>query len=121
MPNVLIDSSEVLCDEEVVLPNGPVHGGSVSITSTAKLSVNGNPVLLKSGIVGKTVTGCKNNPPPIGDTPCLNVTSVTAGEATKLTVGGSGVMLDSTLAGTTSGVPSGLLKATAGQSKLTAI
>lgn len=119
MPNVLTEGSNVTCG----------HGGNVSTTGTPKLKVNGKPVLLKDGIAGKSTSGCKT--PHAEDSsgttadPCTSVTSVDAGEATKLKVRGSPVMLDSVLKGKTSGMvakvkPQLLLSATVGQSKLKA-
>ena len=115
MPGVLTTGSKVLCGPDVP----PNHGGNVSVTSTAKLKVNGNPVLLKSSIAGKSVSDCKT-PTSNSTSPCLSVTSVTVGEASKLKVGGNPVMLD-TLVGTTDGVPPGTVPASAEQEKLTAI
>lgn len=119
MPGVLTTGSSVVCG----------HGGTVSTSGSAKLKVTGNPVLLKAGIAGKSVSGCGTPtvPPPPGppSSPCHSVASVITGEATKLKVSGSPVMLE-TLAGTTDGViggltPQTLLSATAGQTKLTAV
>ena len=101
--------------------------GKVTTTGSPKMQVSGQPVLLKLGIMGKTVGGCST--PPAADVsgptakPCLTVTTVSAGEATKLTIGGQPVMLD-TLAGQTDGMvgkvtPQQLLSATAIQTKLT--
>lgn len=132
MAGVLTTASTVTCG------HAP---GNVSTTSAAKLTVNGQPVLLKSSIDGKPVGACSTPPAaePSGPTaaPCVLVTStplvppapptpgVTGGEATKLTAGGSKVMLD-TLEGKTNGMvakasPQSLLQATAIQNKLTAI
>ncbi|MEZ4731292.1 MAG: hypothetical protein R3E79_29590 [Caldilineaceae bacterium] len=112
MPNVLTTASPVVCG----------HGGPVTVSSSAKLTVKQNPVLLKSSIASKAVSGCTTVPDPNTSTKaCTTVASVTAGEATKLTVRGNPVMLD-TLAGSTDGTIGGtlqtLLSATAGQSQL---
>src|SRR5258708_18625794 len=118
MSFVLTTSSKVICG----------HGGTVSTSSSAKLKVSGNPVLLKTGISGQSISGCltPTMPPPPGpkSQKCTSVTSVDSGEATKLTAGGKSVVLD-TLAGETDGIvanatPQLLLSATAGQSKLKA-
>lgn len=119
MTGVLTTGSNVVCG----------HGGTVSTSGAAKLKVSGNPVLLKAGIAGKSVSGCGT--PPASDVsgptaiPCSSVTSVATGEATKLTMGGTPVMLD-TLSGQTDGMvgkvtPQLLLSATAVQSKLKAV
>jgi hypothetical protein len=118
MPGALTTGSTVLCG----------HGGTVSTTSSAKLKVSGNAVLLKDGIANQSVSGCLTvvTPPPPGpvSTPCLSVTAVDSGEATKLKAGGKPVVLE-TLKGETDGkvanvTPQLLLSATAGQSKLKA-
>ncbi len=116
MGAVLTTASKVACGHDP---------GKVATSATAKLKVNGNLVLLKSGIAGKSVSGCSTVTDPNTSTlQCSTVTSVTAGEATKLKAGGSPVMLD-TLAGATNGTVSGTpqtkLSATASQTKLTAI
>ena len=117
MAKVLTTASQVLCGPAGP-PASPVHGGAVTVQSTAKLTVAGNPVLVKSG-VGPTVSGCKTPVTPGGNKPCTAVSSVTTGEATKLQAGGQPVMLD-TLGGTTDGNPVGPLGADASQDKLTA-
>ena len=118
MAGVLTTSSKVICG----------HGGTVSTSSSAKLKVSGNPVLLKTGIAQQAVSGCltPTTPPPPGPASikCTLVSSVDTGEATKLKAGGNPVMLD-TLTGQTNGIianvtPQKLLSATAGQSKLKA-
>ncbi len=118
VPGVLTTSSNCTCG----------HSGSVATSSSTKLQVSGNAVLLQTGIAGQSVSGCAT--PPASDnsgptaTKCMTVASVTAGTSAKLQAGGQPVMLD-TLAGTTDGMvgkvtPQTLLSATAGQSKLTA-
>jgi hypothetical protein len=103
------------------------HGGTVAAVGTPKLTVGGLPVLVASGIVGKTVTGCgtptvTTSPP---SSPCTKVLTVTAPAslATKLFVGGNPVVT-AALTGTTNGVVSGttpqtLLSATVTQTFLT--
>lgn len=117
MPNVLTTGTSVTCG----------HQGKVSTNGTAKLTVNGQNVLLRSGVEGQSV---KNNPPADLDScttkktnttsPCAAVLSVSTGEATKLKVGGKPVLLD-TLMGTTNGNPPGTLSVQANQSKLRAM
>ena len=116
MPKVLTEFSTVTCGH---IP------GKVSTSSNVKLKVDGYKVLLKSSIENKTISGCAIPVPPNENVKCLKVTSVTAGEAIKLTVGGNAVMLEEALAGQTNGkvagTPQTLLSATADQNKLTAI
>jgi hypothetical protein len=109
MAGVLITSSTVTCG----------HSGNVVVTSTQKLKVS---------IADKSIAGCTTAPASdaSGPTakPCIKVSSVNNGEATKLKVNRQAVMLD-TLSGKTDGMvakitPQPLLSATAGQTKLTA-
>jgi hypothetical protein len=99
------------------------HKGTVSTSSSVKLTVDGNPVLVADGVVSKTVSGCttpsSSGPPPTS--PCISVQSILPTcLATKLTAGGAAVVLD-TLAGLTDGAPPGTLAAVAGQSKLNVV
>lgn len=114
MAKVLTMGSSVKCGLD---PSGVNHGGNVALSSAAKLTINGRPVLLKSSI-GPTVSGCKT--PASNSTKACTSATVDTGEATKLKAGGSPVMLD-TLAGKTDGNPAGTVPATAKQDKLTAI
>jgi hypothetical protein len=58
----------------------------------------------------------------MGQTACLKVLSISGGMATKLTVGGNAVLLDTvTGQGKTNGVPVGTLVVTAVQQKLTTV
>jgi hypothetical protein len=109
MPFVLTTADSVRCP----------HSGTVQVAGADKLKIGGNAVLLVSGIAGHAVGGCKT---PSPGKLCSTVLTATAGAATKLTVGGRPVALD-TLAGTTDGLISAvvqlLLPTTAHQSKLT--
>jgi len=113
MPRVLTTASEVLCGK-LTASN---HGGVVATTSSAKLKVNGAAVLLKTGI-GPSVSDC-TTPSTSSSKPCASAT-ITSGEASKLTAGGSPVML-AALKGTADGVPPGAVLASAKQNKLTAV
>ncbi|AIE86497.1 hypothetical protein [Fimbriimonas ginsengisoli] len=94
MPYVLTVNSTVQC----------AHGAKIALTSDAKLSVGGAKVLLLAGIQGATVNGCTNpTDPNTSSLTCATVATAT-GTATKLTVGGKPVVLDS-LSGTTNGTP----------------
>lgn len=116
MANVLTMGSTILCGVLVPLK---AHGGTVATTSSAKLTVGNNAVLLASSL--GAISGCQNAPPPTGATPCKKVLTVLPiSLATKLQAGGSSVLLDS-LAGTTDGTPVGPLNVTANQTKLTAV
>jgi hypothetical protein len=79
------------------------HGGTVGVASDAKLKVAGNPLLRRSSIEGKDITAC-STPDSNTATKCRKVALVTAGEASKLRVGGQAVVLES-LTGSTDGLP----------------
>jgi hypothetical protein len=119
MPFVLTEGSTVSCGHPP---------GVVAKTGTAKLTVNNHPALLKKGIQGRTVSGCEikavSDPSGPLALPCAAVIAVNSGEATKLTVGGESVILE-TLTGSTNGLkepklPQSLLNGKAAQNKLTA-
>ncbi len=124
MVAVLTIDSDVLCGTEAPT----AHGGTVAISSTAKLTVNNAPVLLETSVVGQTVSGC-STPDDMskGTVSCQLVSAITRGQATKLTVGTQPVLLASVVGQTTGappGTPSnppGTLSAEANQTKLTAI
>lgn len=111
MANVLTTSSTVSC---------PHFPGKVAVSSNAKLSVNGSPVLAKTGIAGKQIGGCKNPTDSSGNKTCTTVVAVASGETSKLSFNGQAVMLENTK-GTTDGTPQNDLSASANQGKLTAI
>jgi hypothetical protein len=122
MSNVLTTSSNVTCG------HGPAK---VLTSSSAQLTVNGSPVLLESSIKNQSIdANCSTVPASDNSGPtaikCTRVLAVTAGQATKLTVGGKPVILDTTLKGYTNGMvakvtPQTLLGGMALQSKLTAL
>jgi hypothetical protein len=118
MALVLTTASSVLCG--LVAPK--LHGGTVVLTSAAKLAVSGSPVLVASSLGVVTPGTCKTVPPPPANKPCTKVVSVMpACIATKLQASGSGGLLDTPLSGATDGVPPGPLAATVNQGKLTAM
>jgi hypothetical protein len=110
MPNVLTTSSAVTCP----------HQATVGTSGTPKLRVSGNPVLLVGGIQGHTISTCPTTDTS-STTKCRTVFSVASGQATKLTVSGAGVMLDSIVGATDGASPTGnALAAQSNQTKLTA-
>lgn len=118
MPSVLTMGSTVLCGP--LTPAGvpiPPHVGKVITISTAKLTVQGQPVLLETSIAGQTITGCLVPAPGVA---CTAVTSIATTRSLKLLVKGSPVLLEP-LTGVTAGNPAGTLGAQANQIKLTAI
>jgi hypothetical protein len=105
------------------------HGGTVAVQSTTKLGIASHPVLLASSIDSRSISGCQTLPASDATGPtaiaCSAVSAITAGSATKLTVGGQPVILE-TLAGDTNGMvnkvtPQTLLAGTADQNKLTSV
>jgi hypothetical protein len=116
MRKVLTTQSTVTCGH---IPPTP---GTVQTESSAKLKVDGHPVLLESSVVGKRVVGCGTVPPPASNARCAKVNTVENTPPPKLTVDGSSVLVD-TIKGATEGQvggvkPQRLLSATANQSKL---
>ncbi|MET8040935.1 hypothetical protein ABZU25_08720 [Micromonospora sp. NPDC005215] len=107
MAFVLTTSSDVHCPNQ----------GKVSPAGQSKLTVSHIPVTRLDGISGKSVTGCTITTSN-STKQCGTVASAT-GAASKLTVGGAGVALDS-LSGATDGSSPGLA-ASAGQTKLKAV
>jgi hypothetical protein len=100
------------------------HAGTVSVSSSEKLTVAGAKVLVLSGVMGASVAGCSNPTDSNGNKTCMTVTQA-SGTATKLTSGGSAVVIDS-FAGNTDGTPPAppgpaLSLVSAGQSKLTSV
>ena len=112
MPKVLTTDSTVSCG----------HGANASLSSTAKLTVGGSNVLLANGYSAWSFPpGCSQTNVDSGEKICTLVTGITAGESSKLSVGGQAVLLES-LGGTTDGSPDSLsLGATANQNKLEAV
>jgi hypothetical protein len=110
MPNVLTTGSTVTCP----------HQGTVATSGDARLRVAGAPVLLLDGVQGASVSACPVADSSTPTTKCRIVVSA-SGVASKLTVGGRGVVLE-TLVGATDGVsPAGnALAAAAQQTKLQA-
>jgi hypothetical protein len=126
MPAVVTQASTVTCG----------HGGTVITAGSPKLTVDGSPVLVAAGIVGKPLpvlpapghclTPTSSSPV---SKPCASVLTVTTPSlATKLFVSGAPVAL-ATLKGTTDGVvpvdvpptPQTLLAAVVTQTHLTAV
>lgn len=95
MANVVTTASTVSCGHPT-----PRTGGTVALSSSAKLKVGDDPVV--TAITAATVSGCGTvTNAQTGDVQCTTATA-TAGFAAKLTVGGQPVLLD-TLSGTTTG------------------
>ena len=97
----------------------PDHGVP-AMSSSAKLTVSSEPVVVEDDLLAASIGGCTQAPPPPTNVACAKVTTLSAGEASKLTVGGRAVLLDS-LTAITSGVPRNQLTCKdARQTKLTA-
>lgn len=108
MPGVLTTASEVKC----------ANSGKAQTSGQSKLKVSGSPVLVLSGIQGKSIGGCtvQNSSSPTTKQ-CTTVASA-SGTALKLKVSGAAVALD-TLTGLSDGTTPAL-SATANQQKLKA-
>ena len=97
----------------------PDHGAA-AMASSARLTVSGKPLVVKGDLLTAAIGGCTQVPPPPSNVACAKVTTLTSGEASKLTAGGQPVLLDS-LAAVTSGAPKNQLTCKdAKQKKLTA-
>jgi hypothetical protein len=111
MPAVLTSSSVIAC----------LHQGTVkAVPSQSKLLVDGKPALVKADLAAAAVAGCTNLPTPAAPSlkPCTTATG-NRGDAMRLTVDGSPVLLD-TAGGTTDSAPLATFSVTAaGQDKLT--
>ena len=116
MPRVLTTGVTINCGHTAP----PAKLGKVQTQGVGKLTVSQNAVLVKTGVVGKSVAGCATQSSN-STTPCSSVLGVTAGEASKLKVNGQAVLLDKQLVGTTDGTPTGSLTVeTGGPDKLVA-
>ncbi len=86
MATVLTTGSQLACS----------HGGSVRLTGgRSALAVDGKPVLARLDVMGAAISGCTTPPPSPANPsskPCTTVTSLVAGEATTLAVGGQQVL-----------------------------
>ena len=114
MPTVLTTGATIVC----------AHGGQLDLTGSTKLTVSGKSVLTKKTVVLQPMKALPKCVPPSPATPCLHCASVSAGEATKLTVGQTGdpVLLLGTFAALTDGTAAVLkLTATETQTKLTTV
>ena len=114
MPNVVVQSAAIHC----------VHGGTVMLKpSQTKLTVTGQAAILRSDLLGASISACTNTNTQLSQKPCLTVTSVIAGVATKLTVDGQGVLLDTAQGLTDCSPPQPVLWTvqSAGQEKLRAV
>ncbi|MFD5270388.1 hypothetical protein [Streptomyces sp. NPDC058335] len=114
MGNVLTTASTVTCQHAPSpLPEPPVPG-MVSVSSEAKLKVEGEPVLVETSVL-KSVSGCPNT---AAGAPCTQVAAVQDGRSQKLRAGGVPVLLHTLEATTNAG---SLAKPTPHQTKLTSV
>jgi hypothetical protein len=115
MPLVVTDASSIVC----------AHKGHAKLTaSQTKLKVAGANVLVAGDIKGSQIPDCTTVPDTNTSTaPCLAVSSEQGGVASKLMVGGKGVVLKTITGqtnGTVSGTPQTWSVQDAGQTKLQA-
>jgi hypothetical protein len=103
-----------------------LHSGQVQTSSTERLRVNGNAVLVGKSINGMRIDGCKTiSDPDKGDIPCQQVTGVLTGFAKKLKVNDQPVVLETSVGwgqttGTVKFAPQPLAASVAGQTRLQA-
>jgi hypothetical protein len=112
MPKVLTTGSSVICG----------HGATASLSSSAKLTVQGEAVLLENEYSSWTFqVGCAQTDSSKSQKPCAIITEISGGQSSKLTVNGISVLID-TLSGLSDGNPGKTdVSATASQDKLEAI
>jgi hypothetical protein len=97
------------------------HGGTVrAVASQQALKLDGKPALVLADLLAATISDCPNRDPRAGLLPCLLITSVIAGSATKLKAGGQPVVLDSAQGVTSSTPPGTFSVSSAGQTKVSA-
>ncbi len=106
---VLTTASTITCE----------NSGTVTTKSSAKLTVKGNPVLLKSEISQWSIAGCLQTNANAGEVQCAKVVSASGGDSARLKSMGETVLLDG-LDGTTNGAPKNGLSAKAGHTLLKA-
>jgi hypothetical protein len=82
------------------------HGGTLKVTGSARLRVDGKPVLTGASLRNGTLTLCGNNP-NAGQAPCSGVQEIDP-RATRLKVDGNPVALES-FTSKTNGTPPGKL------------
>jgi hypothetical protein len=109
MANALTTGSSITCSFQ----------GSAKVSSSAKLQVGGEAVLLASDVTSWTMSGC-NQMTGNTKTPCAKLGAVSAGKATKLQVGSAAVLLDSFQAMTAAPPAAHSASAKNGRSKLQA-
>ncbi len=122
MPEVLTKASTILCG----LAAPASHGGKVVVAPNpaVKLFVgvgpSAAPVVTKADIATSAIDPISKCQTPTSPTtaPCLAVTGVTAGEATKLSVANNPVPLSGVVVGATGGNPPGTLFTKAEHQKL---
>ena len=109
--------AQVLTKNSTLTCGPPPHGGTISVSPTAKLRVDNASVLVKSDVVNASISGCGAQ--TMSTAACTSVASVLTKESTKLTVNGVPVLID--LTGTTAPATStGPLLALPVQTKLKA-
>lgn len=114
MPKVLTEASTITC----------AHQGTITFTASQQLlKINNQAVLLSSDIASGLVSNCQVKPSQTTK-PCTKVVSLISGSATRLSVNGTPVLLE-TANGLTDGVtpvPSNTWSVqSAGQTKLDAV
>jgi hypothetical protein len=109
MPAVMTTAGSIKC----------AHGATAALSSSDKLKVSGQSVLLKSDVDAWSFdANCAQKDASSGQVQCSKIVSVTGGVATKLKVGGTPVLLAS-FAAQSNGKPDASVAAqSAGQSKL---
>ncbi|UOB15375.1 hypothetical protein MQE23_42895 [Streptomyces sp. HP-A2021] len=98
---VLTTASTVTCGHtppQSVVPPPPGVPGLIKASSSKKLKVKDNSVLVRASLQGLTVQNCPLDP----SVSCKQTVTLVTGESLKLKVGGDPVLLDDILSLTTS-------------------
>ncbi|MFC0430577.1 hypothetical protein [Kutzneria buriramensis] len=118
MPSPVTIAGSVTCGHPASKP--PPDHGKAALSSTAKLTVDGKPVLpfTAAALLGPYV-GCSFQAGTVVG-PCTVTTPVSGGSSTKVTVANTPVLLDSLVATSQTPPPPATVTVSAGQTKLTA-
>ena len=120
MGKVLTEDTVLICAATEV-----PHGGTLSVTGTARLKIDGHKVLTAANVLEATISTCTNDPSK-GQTKCTGVLkdppepAAKLQTATKLKVDGEFVVVDPP-GGTTNGVPPGTIESSGVHDRLKAV
>jgi hypothetical protein len=96
MPKVITEQAVIQC----------VHGGTIQPkpSGPVKLRVDEQRVLVQQDLLGASISNCPNTNALLGQKPCLQVTRITDGLATRFKIDDQPLLLE-TAQGLTDGLP----------------